>query len=360
MGLILPDEGASLNVWAPLLDAAFGVTGGGIDAHDHTSGKGVKIAAGALNINGDVSWSSGGTSHSITDVLAIDFKPGPPTGVSGLAGALFISDGTSGTTAGELYYRTMLGSNVQVTLGAALNVAAFAGGIGGDYISAGALEVYDAATLSYWLQQPGSPRPWASLRVGNVDVYQAAASIVNRVRIQSPNALAASYAIVLPTALPAAKSTMQIDSAGQITAIQNSSWMFPASLALPQAAAIVWSGAGTNLGWDIGNSSSGVECPIALPIGAVITSWTATIRKSSAASSTISAALFDRNISAGTASLIGVTQVNSVNNPGFTTMGQSGLSTTVSVGHTYHISISESAAAPGLGVDFMTGWQVTT
>jgi hypothetical protein len=112
----------------------------------------------------------------------------------------------------------MLGSNVQVTLGAALNVAAFAGGIGGDYISASALEVYDAATLSYWLQQPGSPRPWASLRVGNVDIYQAAASIVNRVRLQSPNALAASYALTLPVALPASLSLLQVDNAGSVTA----------------------------------------------------------------------------------------------------------------------------------------------
>jgi hypothetical protein len=38
----------------------------------------------------------------------------------------------------ELYYRTMLGTNVQVTLGAALNVATFSGGIGGDCISAAA------------------------------------------------------------------------------------------------------------------------------------------------------------------------------------------------------------------------------
>ena len=209
MGLVLPTDQGSFNVWDVILDTAFGL----IDGHDHSTGKGAKVPSGGLNINADVSWSSGGVSRAITDLKAIDFTPSAASGMTSLAGALYIDSADN-----ELYYRTMLGVNIKVTLGAGLNVAAFAGGIGGDYISASALLSYDAATLSYWLQQPGAPRPWARLRSGDVDIYETAASIVNRVRLKSPAALAASYDVTWPAAVPGSTSLVQMSSAGVLSA----------------------------------------------------------------------------------------------------------------------------------------------
>lgn len=343
MLIVWPTDNDDLNVWAPIMDTAVRSV---IDGHDHTTGKGVKIGAAALNINADVSWSSGGVSHALTDLLAIDFKPVNPATISGLAGAFYISDGTSGVL-NELYYRTMLGSNVQVTLGAALNVAAFAGGIGGDYIASGALEVYDAATLSYWLQQPGSPRPWASLRVGNVDIYQAAASIVNRVRLQSPNALAASYAVTLPTALPAAKSLMQVDSTGAITVAASNTQTYSMAFAAPGPIA--------NAGFPTATLNVTQFLPLYLRVGETITGWSFSFSKATNATFTVSAQLWDLTIATEATAQIGATQSSSAAGVVFLTVSASGLSSVVVTGHSYFLLVFST----GTG-DNAVAYSVTT
>jgi len=214
MGLTLPIDHASNDVWATILSSVFDA----VDSHNHTTGRGVKVPTGGLDIDADLSFSPSGTPRAILDLKAIDFVPVASSTVTALVGAFFISDGTGGLTANELYYRTILGSNVQVTLGAALNVAAFSGGIGGDYIPASALLSYDAASLSYWHQQPGAPRPWARMRSGDIDIYETAASIVNRVRLKSPAALGASYDVTWPAAVPGSTQLMQMSAAGVLSA----------------------------------------------------------------------------------------------------------------------------------------------
>lgn len=210
MGLVLPTRGApGAGVWDDTIDANYGLE----DAHDHSTGKGIRVPTAGININADLSFSS---LYAPTALHRVTFAQ-----IAALASnnqSIFVSDGTGGLTTGELYWRTNAGVNVKLTSGSALNVAAFVGGIGGDYTAASALLSYDSATLSYWLQQPGSPRPWARIRTGDVDIYQTAASIVNRVRLQSPAALAASYAITLPAALPGSTSVVQVDSGGVLTA----------------------------------------------------------------------------------------------------------------------------------------------
>ena len=195
MNLVLPDDHGSIDAWDVILDTVFGL----IDSHNHTTGKGAKVPTGGLLIDADLSWSASGVSRAIKDLSAVDFAPVTPATVVGLAGAFFVNASDSN----ELYFRSVTGTNIKFTAGNALNVVQFTGGIGGDYSVVNALLSYDDATRSYWLQQEGSPRPWASMRVGNVDIYQAAASITQRVRLQSPNALAASYALTLPPAAPA-------------------------------------------------------------------------------------------------------------------------------------------------------------
>lgn len=222
MGLVLPVDHGSADTWDVILDTAFGL----IDAHDHTPGKGVLIATAALKIDADVSWAFGGTSRAITDLRAIDFSPQPVAGMTALAGAFFLSDGTGGLSANELYYRTTASANVKVTSGAALNVAGFTGGIGGDYSSVGALEIFDDATDSYWFQQQvgASVRQYARMRSGDLDLYEykahpAAGPVpTNRVRLKSPAALAASYDLTWLAALPGSAQLMVVDNAGLVTA----------------------------------------------------------------------------------------------------------------------------------------------
>lgn len=209
MGLVLPDEGGSADVWAVLLDAMFGL----LDSHDHTTGRGAQVPSAALLINGNVQLASSGNHYALYDAAAFDFFPVAASVAAGFSGALFMNSADN-----ELYWRNASGTNVKVTNGAALNVAAFTGGIGGDYSAAGALESFDDSTQRYLFQGEGSPRPWAGLAAGNIDVYQQAASIANRVRIMSPAALAASYALTLFTALPVSAALVTVDNAGVLRA----------------------------------------------------------------------------------------------------------------------------------------------
>lgn len=221
MAIVMPNDHDDDDVWDTILDTALGMT---VDRHDHTTGKGVPIPGQALKITADVSWSSGGSSYALTDLRAIDFSPQPAAGMTALAGAIFVSDGTSGLAAGELYWRTVLGANVKLTSGNALNVAAFTGGIGGDYSAVGALEIFDDATDSYWFQQQvgASVRQYARMRSADVDLYEYKANPATgvptqRVRLASPAALAASYALTFPAALPPANQAVAIDATGAVT-----------------------------------------------------------------------------------------------------------------------------------------------
>lgn len=211
MGLILPTEGGDADIWDTLLAAVFEL----IDEHDHTSGKGTPVKVAGLRIDGDVAWNYGGDYFAITGAKAFDFEPVLASEVTGYAAALWVS-----SVDNELYWRTTGGSNVKLTDGTELNVSAFTGGISGDYAAVGADFRFDDATDSYWARQQevAGVRAWASLRVGNVDIYEAAASITNRIRIQSPSALAASYTLTLPAALPGSTSVMQLSAAGVMSA----------------------------------------------------------------------------------------------------------------------------------------------
>jgi len=201
MGMTLPVDHGSSGTWDTILDQVFTV----IDQHDHTTGKGVQIPTAALNVNAHLAMGS----FAVKDALAFDLGPTTPASVSSFSSALFANSSDSN----NLYYRNSSGVNVQITSGSTLNVS-IVGGIGGDYSSVSALLSFDDATDSYWLQQQGSPRPWARVRVGDVDIYETAASITNRVRVQSPSGLAASYAMTLPAALGSQTEPLSVSSAG--------------------------------------------------------------------------------------------------------------------------------------------------
>lgn len=216
MGMVLPTEGGDADVWDTLINAALTLN----DAHDHTTGKGVRIPSAALKINADTPWNDAGVYYAITGAKAIDFQPSAAAGMAGYAGALFVSSADN-----ELYYRTTAGANVKLTNGAALNVAAFAGGIGGDYSSIGALLDYDDATDTYRFRQQVSAAVRQYAKLGSADLklfeYLAAGGAVvpvNAVTLKSPAALAAAYALTLPAALPGATAALQCTAAGVLSA----------------------------------------------------------------------------------------------------------------------------------------------
>lgn len=204
MGLAYPTQGDTEDIWGTVLNTLLGL----VENHDHSSGKGVQIPSSALAIDADVSWAT----HAITSMLAIEFSEVATSSVTSYVDALFVNAADH-----NLYFRNQGGTNVQVTSGNTLNVS-IVGGIGGDYSTVGALFSYDDSTRRYLAQQEGSPRPWAGLATGDIDLYQKAASIANKVTIKSPSALAASYAVTMPAALPSAQALLQMDASGNLSA----------------------------------------------------------------------------------------------------------------------------------------------
>lgn len=347
MSMILPTEGGDDNVWDTLLNAALTLN----DAHDHTTGKGVKVPSAGLNINADISF---GGLWATTAMRAVDFTPVAPADVASLAGAFFVNSSDSN----NLYFRTVSGSNVKLMDGAALNVAAFVGGIGGDYSTASALVAYVAADDRYTFKgpDPGGGRPWEALGTGHHDFYEQGTTVANRVRLQSPAALAASYALTLPAALPAAAAIMQVSTAGVLSA----------SIILPRAPGfttaeeirVPWCAASptfptggatppTSVGfWSVGASDSDpVYYPVAIPVGCRITAYSMRVRKQTNAGTTISATLY-RNETTGN-TVIGATQTNSANNPGYVGLGQTGLTETVITAANYFLEVSSTAVGAG-------------
>lgn len=365
MGLVLPDEGGSLNVWGAILDTIFGATK--IDGHDHSTGKGVKVPSSGLNINADLTWAT----HAATDLLAIDFTPSASTLMTGFAGALFVSDGTGGLSANELYWRTTGGTNVKVTAGAALNVAAFTGGIGGDYAATGALVVFDDATDSYWFQQQigAAVRQYARMRSADVDLYEykaqpAAGVPTNRVRLASPVALAASYAMTMPAALPAGTQILTISTAGVVSddgilgSNQNITLSGTGVLKHgTQTLQIPWSafqplGNATPpvLGYQGGTGILGVNgtpisanCPIILPQGKRITAVRVFCTDNATGPTKIQANLITLS-SAGVTANVGSSAI-SAGTGAVQTLTMSGLTITISTGLFYDITITTTTGA---------------
>jgi hypothetical protein len=211
MLLVLPTEGASIDQWGTLLNVAIGGVNG-IDAHDHTTGRGTRVPSAGININAALVFNGQrGTQIAglaLTDLGAL---------LGGGAREIFVKGG-------DLYYRNGSGANVRLTNGATLDVTSV-GGIAGDYAAVSAEVAYVDATDTYTLKQQLQTlvRQYARIACADIDVYEYKAAGVtpvppNRVRIQSPAALAASYALTLPAAPPAATSIVQVSSAGVLTA----------------------------------------------------------------------------------------------------------------------------------------------
>jgi hypothetical protein len=352
MGLVLPTDHGSNDVWDTIFDTSYQL----IDAHDHTTGKGVKIPVAAVNFNADVSWSSGGTSHAITDLVAIDFFAVATSAVTALSGALFLNSADS-----NLYWRTTSGSNVQLTAGAALNVAAFTGGIGGDYAGVGALELFDDATDSYWFQQQvgGGVRQYARMRNADVDLYEYKANPTagvptNRVRLASPASLAASYVLTMPAALPTTTGTkvaVRVMTDGTLytsgeSPMYHSGFSFPIGGTMTQTS--------TFAAFPGGITPFSIVMPLRVQPGDLLTTWNIFVNKTSSAATTLTAQLQELDPTTGATTVIGTPQVNASNNPGFFTFFGSSPALVAGTGKVYRLELIQTGTP---GSDQMFGYR---
>jgi len=379
MGLVYPTLHGSSDVWGDILDTIFDT----IDVHDHTTGKGVPVPSAGLRINADVAWAYSGTAYAITGAKGFATTPTAASSVTSYTNMLFANSSDSN----NLYFRNSSGTNVQITSGSTINVSVV-GGIGGDYASVGALLSFDDATDSYWLQQQGSPRPWARIRVGDVDIYETAASVTQRIRLQSPAALAASYALTFPGALPGSTLAIQSSSAGVLTfsnaftgpvtsttditanvstgIIKGAMFIEtgPKTLFVSASSATGQTGGGTGpSSWDgqkwsvlttTGNLSYPVNLTAHAGVTTKITGWTFYYRKTSA-TGTITATLSYYDESSGGLATIGSAQTDSRNNPGFVSFTVTGLTHTITNGRAYVLNVTGG----GTTGDEFNGLEVT-
>lgn len=351
MGLTLPTDHQSLDVWGAILNTALGL----VEAHNHTAGNGNLVPTGGLSIDADLAFNT----KAITGLKAIDFTAVATSAVTGYAGAFFVNSADS-----NLYYRTTAGVNVQVTDGASLNVSAFTGGIGGDYAAVGALFSFDDATDSYWAQQEEilGVRAWAGLRVGNVDIYEQAASITNRVRLNSPAALAASYALTLPAALGGSTLALQVSSTGVMSisntfasAITATDFLYTTAQGVQHGGARwqdpngshtqLLSSAGAQIGWTVAASTSVLTMPLDVREGDTITGYACYMQKLQTGGAVSSKLWAHRDSTAGTETAQSAGDSKSAPTTGYVSLSESGLSVTVTAGWQYYIIFTPGNSA---------------
>ncbi len=201
MDLTLPLPTLELGpAWASELNAALFL----VDSHNHSPGQGAPIIASSLNINSDLPFNN----NNLGSVRSVRFQnQGSPLSLAADVTSVYASGG-------DLYYNNAIGQQVKITSGASLNAGAI-GGIGGDYVTSGALELYTSGILTYSFTTDGTN--FAKMRNADISIYRVGTSDFSVSLIASP-ALAVSYNLTLPTGLPAQQTALSVSATGQILA----------------------------------------------------------------------------------------------------------------------------------------------
>jgi len=197
-----------------------------IDAHDHSSSKGLKITPLGLNINQDLSLSL----NQLVDVKAV--KLTAQASVATL-GSLYVKGV-------DLFYRTLSNNEIQITAGTSINTSSTGAitGLGGTTASAS----YVNATKTFIYQQ--SVSSYAKQEIGDITIFSTAGTVgsVSGVTLKA-DVLTGSYDLNLPAVAPTANQFMRMEvglpakfidvlgTANQVTVTHNSTDM---TLSLPQ------------------------------------------------------------------------------------------------------------------------------
>lgn len=199
MSLQVPTLNGDPGTWDTQLSASLAL----IDLHDHTAGKGVRIPTAGLNINADLTMAG----YQFTNLKGATFT----AQASDLTGPALYVKGV------DLYFRDGSANVIRFSASGSINIAT-TGGIAGDYISGAAQVYYDQAAKTYrFLDAATPPNVWSYMASASVDIYEKGSGITNRVRLSSPAALAASYEVTFPAALPGSTLLTQVSSAGVMT-----------------------------------------------------------------------------------------------------------------------------------------------
>lgn len=172
-----------------------------IDAHDHTAGKGVQIVTSSLSVNADLSFGN----FSATGLTSTAFT------------SLNTTLGTNSRTYvvnGDLYFNNSAGTPIQITSGTSVNVSGV-GGITGLAGTTGALTFSNITKTFTFTQDAGKT---ANIIAGTVTISEPGVAAASLINLKSPVALAGTYDMTLPAALPASTKYLQLSAAGVWTA----------------------------------------------------------------------------------------------------------------------------------------------
>lgn len=332
MSLITPTAGADSGTWDDKINAAFAL----VDAHDHTSGKGVTVPVSGLNINAD--FAMGG--YAVTGLGSIAFNA--VTALTTGSKRLFV-----GSSDNELYWRTNAGTNVKLTSGTSINTS-LVGGIVGDYSTVGAEVAYDDANDRYTFKDQTSPSKfWARLASGPVRIYEFGTVESVYVEHAVAAALASSYTVTWPAALPATSTPVQISATGVVSfpsQVGKTKVIGAAEFAIEGTShAFVYTGT-VNLGT---STTDRVVIPIPLSPGDVLTDVVLRLYKASNAANTIFATIY--KVAADLTRTAIESNATTANAPGNTTLTvtSSPVTETIADTHHYQVEIYHGAAVAG-------------
>lgn len=197
MNLVLPTPGSEPGPqYAQENNTAFTK----IDGHDHTSGNGVPITPSGLSITADLSF----LGNNATNLKSTRFSS--QSSLPALApnlGCVFVSGV-------DLYYNDLSGNQIRITQSGAVTGAT--GTITG-LPSGTAGAAYSSISQSFIFSSATSVP--AKLDSGDL-IVRNLATPTNAVTISTPSSLAASYSLLLPTALPGSTKFVSLTSAGQL------------------------------------------------------------------------------------------------------------------------------------------------
>ena len=173
-----------------------------IDSHNHTLRRGVPVPTAGINPNADLPFNDNSLSSNYASYLTTNPSP-----------LISVDDYNSTYSSGdEWYYTDGNGVGIQLTDAGALNIGS-AGGIGGDYVGSTASVFYSQAATKFFFTQ--STNVAAKMDFGSLTLRSNGVS-PNGITLKSPVALASSYNITFPAALPASTKILNLTSAGVI------------------------------------------------------------------------------------------------------------------------------------------------
>lgn len=198
MNLTVPSVGVTTGPeYASQVNSALNV----IDAHDHSSGNGVKVTPNGLNINSELPFSN----NNIISLRSARFQSqGAPLALTSDLNCLYVSGV-------DLYYNDGNGNQVQITTGG--GVAGAPGSIANLVSPASASYVSGSQTF-VWQSAANTS---ANMDFGSAIMREVSAGS-NSVTISVPSPLPSSFSLVLPTPPASTQTFITLDASGNMEA----------------------------------------------------------------------------------------------------------------------------------------------